>query len=150
MSTRSFIARKTDVGYQGVYCHWDGYPEHNGVILQTFYSESGKLAYLLSFGDISSLGPEVGDDHAFDDRPVGVTTFYGRDRGETGKHTRPTVFASKCDVLESAAAIGCEFVYIFDKNCWSYCERGPQYFGEDDGTEFSDLRPLEPLISQMF
>jgi len=148
MSTRSFIARKTDTGYEGVYCHWDGYPEHNGAVLQTHYSDPGKIAYLLSFGDISSLGPEIGSDHSFDDRPEGATTFYGRDRGETGRHTVPAEFAFDCDVLDRAASMGCEFVYIFKEKRWFYCERGPQFFGCDDGSAFSELKPLEQVISQ--
>lgn len=40
MSTRSYIVRKTD---EGVYCHWDGYPDYNGVILADSYSDDEKL-----------------------------------------------------------------------------------------------------------
>ncbi|MFD0373718.1 hypothetical protein [Streptomyces sp. NPDC127112] len=28
ISTRSFIARPTGTGYEGIYCHYDGYPDH--------------------------------------------------------------------------------------------------------------------------
>lgn len=34
MGTRSAIVLKREDGkYQGIYCHWDGYPSNNGKIL---------------------------------------------------------------------------------------------------------------------
>jgi hypothetical protein len=81
---------------RAVYCHWDGYLEHNGAILQKHYSNSPKVNNLIALGDISSLRPEIGEKHAFSrletpmddeayDKLYGnMTTYYGRDRGETG------------------------------------------------------------------
>jgi hypothetical protein len=81
---------------RAVYCHWDGYLEHNGAILQKHYSNSPKVNNLIALGDISSLRPEIGEKHAFSKLEVpmdgdaydklygNMTTFYGRDRGETG------------------------------------------------------------------
>ena len=37
MGTRSFIAQRVGDEYVGVYCHWDGYLEHNGRILLEHY-----------------------------------------------------------------------------------------------------------------
>ena len=96
MGTRSTIALEYADGTVGqVYCHWDGYLENNGMILYKHYSDPFKLRELLDLGDISSLGPEVGEKHAFSqfDLPKddveaykaltkNWTTFYGRDRGE--------------------------------------------------------------------
>ena len=99
MATRSTIALEFADGTVGkVYCHWDGYLDNNGVILFNNYKDPFKLRDLIDLGDISSLGPELGEKHEFDiqakygtpeyqaeqDRRRNITTFYGRDRGETG------------------------------------------------------------------
>lgn len=84
MATRSTIALEYADGTVGqVYCHWDGYLDNNGKILLNHYQDPFKLRQLLDLGDISSLDTEVGDEHGFDERGKG-TTFYMRDRGETG------------------------------------------------------------------
>ena len=97
MATRSTIALEYADGTIGqVYCHWDGYLEHNGVLLSKHYSNPFILRDLIDLGDISSLRPTVGTKHAFSrlevpmdgeayDKLYGdMTTFYGRDRGEEG------------------------------------------------------------------
>ena len=97
MGTRSTIALEfADGTVEQVYCHWDGYLSNNGRILQEHYSDPFKLRDLIDLGDISSLKPTVGTKHAFSqfevpmdgeayDKLYGdMTTFYGRDRGETG------------------------------------------------------------------
>ena len=97
MGTRSTIALEfADGTVQQVYCHWDGYLSNNGQILRDHYSDPFKLQELIDLGDISSLRPTVGTKHAFSqfetkmssedyDKLYGeMTTFYGRDRGETG------------------------------------------------------------------
>lgn len=144
MSTRSYIVRKTDEGYEGVYCHWDGYPDYNGIILADCYSDEAKLADLISLGDISSLGQSIGQQHSFDDRPEGVTTFYGRDRGE--KNIEPRHYSSLDELFNAVVQTGCEFVYIYD-GFWLFAERGPQYFGMSDGSTFSELKPLWSVLS---
>lgn len=103
MATRSTIALEYADGTVGqVYCHWDGYISNNGRILQENYSDPFKLRELIDLGDISSLGPEIGEKHSFDNpHKYGTpeyfaeqeqrrdnTTFYGRDRGETGIEAR--------------------------------------------------------------
>jgi len=67
-----------------VYCHWDGYLDHNGKILQEHYSDPFKLRELIDLGDLSSLAPSIGSQHAFGKAPEGECTFYGRDRNESG------------------------------------------------------------------
>lgn len=102
MATRSTIALEfADGTVQQVYCHWDGYLEHNGKILFEHYSDPFKLRDLIDMGDISSLGPNIGSQHPFSPHEsadakaaydaameAGSTTFYGRDRGETGCEAR--------------------------------------------------------------
>lgn len=90
MATRSTIAMELDDGkiYQ-VYCHWDGYLDNNGKILLEHYADENKALELITNGDISSLGTEVGEKHDFNARydrtdPRDTwTKYYGRDRGET-------------------------------------------------------------------
>jgi hypothetical protein len=98
MGTRSTIALEfADGTVEQVYCHWDGYLAHNGQILLKHYSNPFVLRALLDLGDISSLGENIGEEHPFSphasaaDKAAydlamegGATTFYGRDRGETG------------------------------------------------------------------
>jgi hypothetical protein len=102
MGTRSTIALEfADGTVQQVYCHWDGYLEHNGKILQEHYSDPFKLRELIDLGDLSSLRPNIGEKHAFSQFELraeevagykllteNMCTFYGRDRGETGIEAR--------------------------------------------------------------
>ena len=88
MATRSTIALEfADNTVQQVYCHWDGYLENNGAILFEYYTDPFKVRDLIDLGDLSSLCPELtagNDSHSFEHPKLGVTIFYGRDRGETG------------------------------------------------------------------
>jgi hypothetical protein len=98
MGTRSTIALEfADGTVEQVYCHWDGYLEHNGKILFENYTDPFKLRDLIDQGDLSSLGPNIGFEHPFSPhaskedealyeaaKEAGACTFYARDRGETG------------------------------------------------------------------
>jgi hypothetical protein len=60
MGTRSTIALEfADGSVSQVYCHWDGYLENNGMILNTFYMDPFKVQKLLDLGDFSSLQETV-------------------------------------------------------------------------------------------
>lgn len=98
MATRSTIALEFADGTVGqVYAHWDGYLSHNGKILLENYSDPFKLQKLIDLGGLSTLGPDIGEAHSFDNpfnygtkewenwsqAKKKVCTFYGRDRGET-------------------------------------------------------------------
>lgn len=89
MATRSRIAiEKKDGTVESIYCHWDGYPENNGIILVENYKDHKKVQDLIDLGDISNLAPNVEADpdtgHTFNNPVDGVVVAYGRDRGETG------------------------------------------------------------------
>jgi len=97
MATRSTIALEfADGTVQQVYCHWDGYLQHNGKLLLENYSNPFTLRDLIDQGDVSSLGTVVGEKHDFsrldsampaeeyEEKYGHMTTFYGRDRGEDG------------------------------------------------------------------
>ena len=140
MATRSTIALEfADGTVQQVYCHWDGYLDNNGVILYENYSDPFKLRELIDLGDISSLGPNIGEKHSFDipfkygtpeynvesDRRRQITTFYGRDRGETNINARK--YKSYEDYRKNAQFE--EYNYILRKDGNWYVE----FYGEFDG-----------------
>ena len=66
-----------------IYCHWDGYPEHNGKILVKHYTDINKINELLNLGDISVLGEEIGVRTDFNNPHITEQCIaYSRDRGE--------------------------------------------------------------------
>jgi hypothetical protein len=83
MATRSTIAVWAEEGIHSIYCHWDGYPEGVGLVLKENYTDIEKINELIELGDLSSLGPEIGERHLFDSDPGDWCKAYGRDRGET-------------------------------------------------------------------
>ncbi len=126
MGTRSTIAmKKPEGGIVGIYCHWDGYPAHNGEILNTYYTDTDTIAKLIGLGDLSSLGQEVGEVHNFDakygDEPELPMTedwclAYGRDRGETGTEARH--FDNAQDWVNAMEGSWCEWAYLWDGENW--------------------------------
>lgn len=117
MSTHSVIGVMHGDKVKAVYCHWDGYLEHNGDLLLKNY-DSPKANHLVSLGSISSLGrsvvPEC-DYHCFDTPERGVTVFYGRDRGDTGQEFR--VFHSDQEMFEYYEE---SFYYVMRDGVWYF------------------------------
>ena len=139
MATRSTIALEYANGQvDQVYCHWDGYLDHNGKILLEHYKDPFKVQLLMDLGDISSLGSDVGEQHSFDnpfpygsaeynaevERRQGITTFYGRDRGETG--TGAKRFADFADYKKEHQYEEYEYILRTDGN-WYVCQYGKGY-----------------------
>lgn len=78
MSTRSIIARKiNDTEYETVYCHWDGYLENNGLILECCYNSPEKVKDLISHGNMSSLGKNLSECDFYKENPEIVDTKKG-------------------------------------------------------------------------
>jgi hypothetical protein len=136
MGTRSRIGVMHGDKCKSVYCHWDGYLEHNGQILQEHY-DSAKANHLVSLGDLSALRPKIGDQHPFSQFEVddmdrddfirtteNMCTFYGRDRGETGVDFK--VALTFAEFLEQCNNCGAEYYYIMKDGVW-YC--GDMYTG---------------------
>jgi hypothetical protein len=62
MGTRSTIALEfADGTVEQVYCHWDGYLDNNGRILQNHYMDPFKVKALVALGGFSSLRDTVED-----------------------------------------------------------------------------------------
>ena len=127
MGTRSRIGVMHGDKLKSVYCHWDGYLEHNGRILQEHY-DSAKANHLVALGDISSLREEIGEEHPFSGYDVTpnishekynelygkMTTFYGRDRGESNVDF--TVDQSYNEFLSKDYDY--EYYYIMNDGVW--------------------------------
>ena len=152
MGTRSRIGVMHGDNVKSVYCHWDGYLEHNGAILQEHY-DSVKANQLVAMGDLSSLGSQIGEAHPFSPhttkedqalyeaaKEAGYCTFYGRDRGEDGvewkTHTNFVDFFAEVD------GSWCEWYYIMRDGVW--------YVGniyEKDERFFKKLVPLTEALA---
>lgn len=130
MGTRSAIGVMHGDKAKVVYCHWDGYLEHNGRILFEHY-DSPKANHLVSLGNISSLDKNIeipeGMEHNFDKAAPGITTFYGRDRGEEDNEF--TVCFSDAEMYDQFD--WCEYFYIMRDGVW--------YVSQGAGTEWQEL-----------
>lgn len=116
MATRSVIAIEADNKIVSAYCHWDGYLEHNGDILFKHYRKPEKILQLISLGDMSSLGQEIGEQHDFDAQNNKWTTYYGRDRGETDTECR--TWADRKEMIDHHW--DCEYFYLWTNGRWIY------------------------------
>ena len=141
MGTRSTIALEfADGTVEQVYCHWDGYLDHNGRILQDHYSDPFKLQKLINLGDLSSLGPNIGEKHPFSPhsskedealyehaKDMGYCTFYKRDRNESGCGAKK--FKDYLDYAENHQYE--EYEYILracgDKAGWFVSDHGKDF-----------------------
>ena len=120
MSTRSIIAKTQPSGkIKASYCHFDGYPEHNGKILASYYTDKKKINALLAEGEISVLGYNIGKKIDFDDyqlcHALNQCRFYHRDRGE---ELRKNTVKDASELEEYANDCNAEFVYLFKENKW--------------------------------
>jgi len=116
MATRSFIGtRNLDGTVDYIYCHFDGYPSHNGVLLTKHYADMDKVNALLKLGDLSILGEQIGEKQDFNDHSTHNKDWclaYGRDRGE------PNTSVKNGDYKELISDKGVDYVYIFDGDYW--------------------------------
>ena len=137
MSIRCYIG-KLDEKFNDVkfiYCHFDGYPEYVGYMLDTYYKDHGKVEDLLNLGDISCLKENLqpNGDHSYENPEENVTIAYCRDRGEgwndvAPKHTQLANYEKKEDII-------IEYRYLYKDGQW--------YVDIEDGiklwTKVSDL-----------
>ena len=150
MGTRSRIGVMHGDVVKSVYCHWNGYLEHNGEILLKHY-DSAKANELVALGDLSSLRPTIGVEHAFsrfdtemseenyDELYGDMCTFYGRDRKETD--TEWKVAHTFTEFLEQVENCFGEWYYIMRDGTW-YC--GTTY-DRGDGL-YNKLVPLAEAL----
>jgi hypothetical protein len=115
MGTRSTIALEYADGTIGqIYCHWDGYLDHNGKILFVNYTDPFKVRELLDGGDMSSLSETV----------EGCSFYALYERGETCPQR---MYKDYAEFRKEAQ--GEEYNYILRRDGNWYVE----FYGEFDG-----------------
>jgi len=141
---------------RAVYCHWDGYLEHNGAILHKHYSNSPKVNNLIALGDLSSLRQDIGEKHAFSqfeiDDPVERAahekltetqcTFYTRDRGEDAPFKVFPTLAKAADYYDGC---GVEYLYVFKYKKSDDYQSGGWHFKKPGGR----WKKLAPAIARL-
>jgi hypothetical protein len=96
-----------------IYCHFDGYKEGVGAILDNHYQDAEKVQRLMELGNLSVLSQEIGAYQNFNNRETHQEDWclaYSRDRGETGQEAR--TFDSVADWVENFQS-GEEYYYLF-------------------------------------
>ena len=119
MATRASIAL-LDAGSQSesltsVYCHYDGYLEHVGKILSTYYRSPWKTKLLMNGGNISTLGMKLdtAGEHSFDKPAPRTTVFYRRDRGvEKPWHEMAIEYNSVANWIEDTQESAIDYYYL--------------------------------------
>lgn len=128
MSTNSKIGiLNKDNTVTSIYCHWDGYLDHVGSVLTTYYNTEEKVRELISLGCLSSLYPKVKPDpgvpHSFNEPAGNTTVAYHRDRNDPWDRVKPKRHGDEDEFWSST-----EFPYIYlfrpKMNTWEY--RGRQ------------------------
>ena len=157
MGTRSMIAIQNPYSkdVRAVYCHWDGYLEHNGSLLQKHYSNSAKVNNLIALGDLSSLRPEIGEKHLFSSMELpkeqreaheeavkDMCTFYTRDRGEDAPFKVFPTLKKAQDYFEGS---WCEYLYVFKYTKASDYQSGEWHFKKPGGR----WKKLAPALAKL-
>ena len=124
MGTRSRIGYEKENGeIVSSYCHWDGYPSHNGKILLIHYNTLERVKALVDEGDMSQLAEKCDKPdgaHTFDKPVGGYTVYYGRDRGE--KNVRPRTDADQATFVGDSE----EYGYLFKGGKWYFTDHGAE------------------------
>ena len=123
MATSSTIGvKQADGSVMAVRCHWDGYPEHVGRILDEFYGDKTKAKRLLSLGSLSSLGesmtPPPGMPHSLEHPANGVTVAFHRNGGDD-LH-KPVHFKDTEDYrLNAQLKFLADYLYLLANGVWN-------------------------------
>lgn len=150
MATRGAIGITHGNIIKAIYCHWDNYLDHNGAILQEHYDRV-KANRLVSLGDLSSLGANIGEQHDFDRdnelaREKNWCTFYGRDRGESGTTWR--TFHDADEFVAHFDASGCEYYYLMHDGVWYVNAYGRGWAKLSEALEVDDRQDLDAIYNQ--
>lgn len=105
MGTRSRVAVMHGDVCKSVYCHYDGYLEYTGEILNKYYDSTAANA-LIARGDNSGVKETLEE-----------MNFYA-DRGE--EHVSWRVAHSFEEFLDQVHGSGCEYYYVMQNGVW-YC-----------------------------
>ena len=135
MGTRSNIAYERSNGQVIVtYCHYDGYPEYNGVILNENYNTPQQAEELANQGYFSALKPTLKD------------SLEGR-----ANHDAPMIYHSLHSYLNDIQW-DIEWIYIFRRGQWYVCEGmevDDNYKILDKNFIENDFTPLVDTLTQL-
>ena len=119
MSTHALVGVMHGSNYKAIYVHSDGYLSYTGKVLFENYNSS-KANHLVSMGDCSVLGKEIGEKIDFNDRmqcdSENVATqcrFYTRDRDERTPFTT-------YDSIDEATRSEFQHIYVMKNGDWYY------------------------------
>lgn len=117
MSTHSSITVKIGNQFKTIYCHWDGYLEHTGKFLHTYYRSQKKAEALVALGNLSFLDKSIEKPkgHSFNNYIDGYTVTYHRDRGEEWGIVQPSLYTNFFFALQQ---YGTEYNYLWDGKKW--------------------------------
>lgn len=118
MATRCLILKEDGKSLKGINCHYDGYPDHVGLLLDNYYNTTKMVEALISLGDISVLDKKLEPttkSHSFDTPEKGVTIAYARDRGEKLEIVQTT----RKELEKLAKDNWAEYVYIYNGKVWN-------------------------------
>jgi len=108
---------KTNTGYSGIYCHFDGYKSGVGAMLKSNYNTPQKIKQLIALGAILSLGKEIGKKQDFQN-PTNKdwTKAYHRDGNEKLRKLRAKKLS---EVYIIARNNWSDYIYIFENARWN-------------------------------
>ena len=125
MGTRSNIGIvNEDNSVTAIYCHWDGYPSHNGKTLLNRYNDISIVNQLMLLGDLSilreKLYPNDSKPHTFQTQQEDVCVAYGRERSESDVDCK--TFINIDEFEKFAIGTDAEYQYLFTNGKWTYRE----------------------------
>ena len=134
MGTRSNVAYATeDNKVFASYCHYDGYIEHNGVMLLKYYNGEKQARDLVDNGYMSSLQPtidQINEGRVHEDKPI--------------EYRNEFIFMNDLEALWD------EFVYLFKEGKWYVAEsdnvKTPQAYNKSQWFHTS-FKPLDEVVS---
>jgi len=134
MGTRSNVAYATeDNKVLASYCHYDGYIEHNGVMLLKYYNGEKQARDLVDNGYMSSLQPtidQINQGRVHEDKPI--------------EYRNEFIFMNDLEALWD------EFVYLFKEGKWYVAESDnistPQAYNKSQWFH-TTFKPLDEVVS---
>ena len=103
MSTRSNIVYNTGDSVRAVYCHHDGYLDHNGRILFEHYNSEDKVEALIELGDFTSLKPTIEET---------------RKKVMRSHSFEPEIYRTLDQYMYQAHGSDIDYIYLWDKYMW--------------------------------
>ena len=136
MGTRSNIAYQRANGQVVVtYCHYDGYPEYNGVLLNEHYNNQKKAEELANQGYLSSLKPTIKE------------SLEGR------ANIEPPIIYHSAHTFYNDVQFDIEWIYLFKNKQWYVAEHEVSYDSDYKtvhvGITENDLQPLWSVLAKL-